>query len=406
MLLLPRSPSPVVSVILVAYGGWDWPYRSLDALREATEHHLEVVCVDNASWDGTGDLLEELVAGAVVIRNRENRGFAGGANQGAAVARGEYLCFLNPDCLVRPGWLEPLLRVLDRPGIGATIPRFMAPDGAVQEAGSVVDRQGWSEAYGRGLAPDDPATRFPRLVDYGSAACLLMRASTFRDVGGFDEAFFPAYCEDVDLAFRLREAGLHTRYEPASTVEHAGTVSTASVTRDRLIEHNRRLLLRRWGHLLADRPPLVEVEERPHRLLALRDALAPDRLLVLPERLPGPAEPLGRALLELAEAESARVTVAVEGRADRSSADRLLAGGVEVAETDDLERWLAGRRYHASVVLMGPRVPAPIVHRWQPQAVVEALEDARPEAISATLGVVTVEPPGPSRPLTGSRLTP
>jgi GT2 family glycosyltransferase len=388
MLLLPKSPSPLLSVVLVTYGGWDWPYRALEALRDATDQPLEVICVDNASWDGTGDLLEELVAGATVVRNRENRGFAAAANQGAALTRGAYLCFLNPDCLVRPGWLGPLVAALERPGIGAALPRFLAPDGTVQEAGSVIDRQGWSEALGRGLDPADPETRFPRLVDYGSAACLVMRSSTFREAGGFDEAFHPAYCEDVDLAFRLREAGLHTRYEPASSVVHAGTVSTGSITRDRLIEHNRRLLLRRWGHLLADRPPLVETEDRPHRLLALRDALAPDRLLVLPDRLPGPGEPLARALMAVAGALSVRVTVAVEGKGDPAAEGELLAAGVEVAVTEDLERWLAARRYHASVVLASERVPGPVIHRWQPQAASQPLGDAvlEPGALLASLG--------------------
>ncbi|MDQ4005597.1 MAG: glycosyltransferase family 2 protein, partial [Actinomycetota bacterium] len=287
MLLIPRSREPLLSVVLVTYGGWDWPYRSLEALREHTEEHLEVICVDNASWDGTADLLEELVAGPTVVRNHRNRGFAAAANQGAALAQGEYLCFLNPDALVRAGWLRPLLSALQLPGVGAAIPRFLGPDGTVQEAGSVIDRQGWSEAIGRGASPRDPATMFPRMVDYGSAACLVMRRATFDMLAGFDEAFHPAYCEDVDLAFRLREAGLHTRYEPAATVLHAGTVSTSGTTRDRLIERNRRLLLRRWGHVLRDRPPLVDVEARPHRLLGLRDALAPDRILALPERLPG-----------------------------------------------------------------------------------------------------------------------
>ena len=391
MLLLPKARSPLVTVVLVTYGGWDWPYRALEALRDATDEPLEVVCVDNASWDGTGDLLEELVAGATVIRNEHNRGFAGAANQGAAVARGEYLCFLNPDCFAMPGWLPPLLAALERPGIGAVIPRFLSPDGTVQEAGSVVDRQGWTEAIGRGADPADPATRFPRLIDYGSAACLVIRRDTFEEAGGFDSAFHPAYCEDVDLAFRLRAAGLHTLYEPASTVEHAGTVSTGSITRDRLIERNRRLLLRRWGEELADRPPLVEVAERPHRLLALRDALAPDRLLVLPERLPDVSEPLGGLLASSAGAPTARVTVTVEEPADPEAVAALLARGVEVAATDDVERWLAGRRYHYSMVAAEPRIPSPILERWQPQARIRPLAEVLaegPKPLLATLGTL------------------
>jgi GT2 family glycosyltransferase len=383
MLLIPRSRAPLVSVVLVTYGGWDWPYRALEALREHTAEPIEVICVDNASWDGTGDLLEELVGGATIVRNRHNRGFAAAANQGAALARAELLCFLNPDSLVRPGWLGPLRASLEAPGIGAAVPRFLGPDGRVQEAGSVVDRQGWTEAVGRGADPSDPETRFPRLVDYGSAACLLIRTETFRSARGFDEAFRPAYCEDVDLAFRLRESGLHTRYEPASAVDHAGAVSTGNLRRDRLIEANRRLLLRRWGHLLSDRAALTDVGERPHRLFALRDALAPDRLLVIEERGPQ-AAPL---LAELAALPTTRVTVLIRGEAPAVAWEPLLRAGIEVATTDDVERWLAGRRYHYSVVAAGADVPAPVIRRWQPQAELMPLDGA-PDLLAGALGAI------------------
>ena len=365
MLLLPKSRDPLVSVVLVTYGGWDWPYRALEALREHTEEPIEVICVDNASWDGTGELLEELVGGATVVRNMKNVGFAAGANQGAAIARGQYLCFLNPDCLVRPGWLPPLVAALGDPGIGAAVPRFIGPDGLVQEAGSVVDRQGWTEAVGAGADPTDPETRFPRLVDYGSAACLLIRRATFLSAGGFDERFHPAYCEDVDLAFRLRDDGLHTAFQPASTVDHAGAVSTGSITRDRLIERNRLLLLRRWADALSDRPALTELEDRPHRLFALRDALTLDRILVISEDLPSPGA--AAALAGAAARPTVRATLLLSGGSPEGR-DGLLAAGVEVCVADDVERWLAGRRYHYSVVVSDGAVPPPILHRWQPQA--------------------------------------
>jgi GT2 family glycosyltransferase len=280
VLRLPTVSDPLVSFVMVTYGGWDWPLRALTAVEEHTLVPFEVICVDNASWDGTGELLEDLVEGARIVRNRRNLGFAGAANQAAELARGRYICFLNPDCLVAPGWFRPLREALDRPGTGAVIPRFVDPHGRMQEAGSLVDSQGWTEAVGRGAALDDPAYRFPRRVDYGSAACLLVRRRVFFDAAGFDPVYFPAYCEDVDLAFRLAERGLRTMYEPRSTVIHAGTVSTGRIARDRLIERNRRILLRRWGELLADRPPLTELDERPERLLALRDASTPDRVLI------------------------------------------------------------------------------------------------------------------------------
>lgn len=367
ILRLPPAADPVLSVVMVTYGGWDWPLRALAALEEHTLVPFEAICIDNASWDGTGELLEDLVDGVRLVRNRKNLGFAGAANQGAELARGEYVCFLNPDCLVTPGWFRPLRDALGRGGVAAVIPRFLDPDGRLQEAGSVVDSQGWTEAVGKGAKADDPAYLFPRVVDYGSGACLVIRRKAFFAVSGFDPAYYPAYCEDVDLAFRLAERGLRTVYEPRSSVIHAGTVSTNNLTRDRLIERNRRILLERWRDRLADRPPLTELDEQPGRFLALRDALAPDRVLMISSK---DREVADRARVVAARMASqwpdARVTLA-EPRPD-GPLEELLAAGVEVVTPPDLAGWLESRRFHYSVVLGGGPELEEVLERSQPQA--------------------------------------
>ena len=367
ILRLPPASDPVLSVAMVTYGGWDWPVRALTALEEHTLVPFEVICVDNDSWDGTGELLEDLVDGATIIRNRRNLGFAGAANQAAERARAPYLCFLNPDCLVTPGWFRPLREALSRRGIAAAIPRFVDQEGEVQEAGSVVDRQGWTEAVGRGASADDPAYLFPRVVDYGSAACLVIRRRAFMRAGGFDPAFYPAYCEDVDLAFRLAEAGLRTIYEPRATVIHAGSVSTDTVRRDRLIERNRRLLVKRWGERLADRPPLIQLEDHPQRFLALRDAPCVDRVLILAD--PGVEE--GPPVRALAAAMArgwpdARVTL-MDAEAD-GALEELLASGVEVVAPADVGTWLDARRFHYSAILGGGDRFDRLLEELQPQA--------------------------------------
>ena len=147
-------------------------------------------------------------------------GFARGSNQGAALARGTYLCFLNPD--IRPaGQLEPLLAAFERgQSVGAAVPLFLHPDGTVQEAGSAVDSEGAALSIGDGDSPLALEHRFRRTVDYGSAACLVVRADVFEAAGGFDPVYSPAYYEDVDLCFKLAERGLRTTFEPDSRVVH------------------------------------------------------------------------------------------------------------------------------------------------------------------------------------------
>jgi GT2 family glycosyltransferase len=373
----PSIDRPLISVVMVTYGGWDWPRRALQALLEHTEPVYEVIVVDNASPDQTPVRLAEDVRGARLVFNRRNLGFAVAANQGADDSVGRYVCFLNPDALVRHGWLPPLIETLEGfPGAGAVVPRFLAPDGRVDEAGSLIDSDARTLAYGRGGDAADPRYRFRRIIEYGSAACLVMPAWAFRRAGGFDPVFSPAYCEDVDLLLSLRALGFTTVYEPRSTIVHAGAASTDDVVRGALIEHNRPLLLQRWRDELAGRPSLVGAEEHPHRAVAIRDASAPDRLLIATEA--GRGEDLGSLAGWLAETRrDARVTLMRVGRSAGPSTaepdEGLLTRGVEAVTPADPGAWLEDRPLHyTAAILDGPEVAGRLeeaLRRTQPGVV-------------------------------------
>src|SRR5580698_9305660 len=103
--------------------------------------------------------------------------------------------------------------------------KLIGDDGRLQEAGGIIwnDASGWN--FGRDRDPDDAEFNYMREVDYCSGASLLVRADIFRQVGGFDERYAPAYCEDSDLSFRLRRRGLKTFYQPRSEIIHFEGVS-------------------------------------------------------------------------------------------------------------------------------------------------------------------------------------
>lgn len=365
---LTPSPSPLVSVLVVTYGGWEWCRRALDAVARRTELPHEVIVVDNASPDGTGERLEAEVRGATVIRNRRNVGFGPAMNQAAAVARGRFLALLNPDAEVQTGWLPPLVQALGRrDDVGAVVGRLLNVDASVQEAGSLLWSDGSTLALGNGSDGGDPAYRFPFSVDYGSAACLLIRRSTFLQEGGFDAAYLPAYCEDVDLALRLRERGLRVRYEPRSAVVHARFASSGEQGAARLIERNREILRSRWAGALAAQLPPPD-EDHPHRLAAGRDAAALDRILVAARPTPH------AALLTLAARfPEDRVTWLVVGPApDGPAMDDLAGAGVDVATPQRPAAWLRERLFHFSaVVVLGAEAAT---------ALGSALEDSQPQA--------------------------
>ena len=358
---LPEVEDPLVSVVMVTYGNWPLVRRALVALVERTDPVYELIVVDSASPDETPQRLREEVVGANVVISEENLGFGGGSNLGAEQAHGRYILFLNSDALVEPDWLEPLLEVLESdPTTGAVVPMLLNPDGSIQEAGSVIDSVGWPLAFGRGERADTLAHRFRREIDYGSAACLLVRRDEFAEAGGFDPAYGIGYFEDVDLSFKLKERGLKTVYEPRSRVVHELHGSGTSRQAQQRMIANRALFYRRWSERLARRPKLVELPSNPARLAAARDAEVVDRILVLDDRVPfhdrGSGDPrMAKLLFELVDLwPEARVTLAA---ADGAEAERyakpLLAAGIEVvAPPIDWKSWFESRMYHYSVAII------------------------------------------------------
>jgi GT2 family glycosyltransferase len=358
VLSIPRAADPLVSVVMVTYGGWEWAAKSLTALRENTDPVYEVILVDNASPDGTGERLRDDVQGVTLVLNDRNAGFGPAANQGAGLASGRYLCFLNPDALVQAGWLSPMLEILGSdPLAGAVVPRLINLDGTLQEAGSLVGFDGSTWALGNGEDPEDFQYRFRRYVDYGSAACLVMPRLLFLEVGGFHPAYVPAYCEDVDLCLTLSARGLRTVYQPRSVIHHARSASTDTARAQKLIERNRRILYRRWKERLARRPWLDDLAFYPHRIIAARDAEELDRILLVLDHVPpeDPRNAVSRLVHEMAALwPTARITVlAADGSDAKDRAPGLLDHGVEVVTgVADWEEWFARRRYHYTVVMV------------------------------------------------------
>ena len=222
---------PVASVIIPLFNNVSLTEACLRAVIDATPDHLyDVVLVDNGSTDGTGALLDALDGDVTIIRNRKNLGFAAACNQGADVAKGEYLVFLNNDTEPQPGWLEPLVGTADaHPQAGAVGSKLLFPDGLLQHAGVIiVDDQVRAVLEGRHrwyrMAADHPEANVAGAVQAVTAASMLVRAGAFAQVGGFDEGYWNGN-EDVDLCLKLAAAGWSVLYQPASCVVHHESVS-------------------------------------------------------------------------------------------------------------------------------------------------------------------------------------
>jgi GT2 family glycosyltransferase len=227
--------------------------RSLAALPATPSH--EVVVIANGTPESALATLPGQESLVLVISSL-NLGFGGGCNWGARFARGRYLVFLNDDTVVEPDWLRALIEVVeDDPRIGAVGSRLLDPDGTLQEAGSIL----WSDAsthqVGRGLPPGTRAYDSVRDVDYCSACGLLVRREAWEAVGGFDEAYFPAYHEDVDLCLSLRARGYRTVYAPGARVVHHRGGSLRGERRVAIGVHSGLHFIAKWGEALNDFDP-------------------------------------------------------------------------------------------------------------------------------------------------------
>jgi GT2 family glycosyltransferase len=229
---LATSATPRVSLIVPVYGQLS---HTLTCLRALAEHPprtpFEVVVVDDGSPDDSGAVLPR-IAGLRYHARERNGGFIAACNDGAALARGEYLVFLNNDTVPQPGWLEALLDTFDtHPEAGLVGAQLLYPDGRLQEAGAIVRSDGSADKLGRLRAADDPAFAFLRRVDYCSGAALAVRRDDFVAAGGFDTRYAPAFYEDTDLGMRFRAAGRDVLCQPASKVMHVEGATAGTDTR-------------------------------------------------------------------------------------------------------------------------------------------------------------------------------
>ena len=287
-LRLPASVRPEVSILLVLYNQAELTFGCLTSIADclgATDLRVEIIILDNGSSDATAELLLR-TDGATVIRSTENLHFLRGVNRAARQASGRHLLLLNNDAQLLPGSLEAALAALESSAdIGAVGGRIVLPDGTLQEAGSIIWRDGTCLGYARGRDPTEAELLFRRDVDYCSGAFLLTPRDVFERLGGFDERYAPAYYEETDYCVRLWQQGFRVVYEPDVVVLHYEFGSAAD-SAEALERQRRNLATFRARHRewLEGQMPCA-----PENLLAARRARSgAKRVLVIEDRVPHP----------------------------------------------------------------------------------------------------------------------
>lgn len=246
---------PEVSVIIVTWNAASYIATCLESLMDDLKSiYHEIVLVDNASSDGTAELVQERFPRITLIKNSQNVGFARACNQALLAKPADYVLFLNPDTKVLPGAVGTLIEFMkNHPRTGAVGPTLLNPDGSSQLTGNAapslknlfyeiffLDRVfPKSRIFGRHKMSYLDRTDSLE-VDWTMGACLMMRKSALDKVGAYDENFF-LYFEETDLCLRLKKAGYQIYVAPQARVIHFGGGGPAHYTAKKIIEYHKSL---------------------------------------------------------------------------------------------------------------------------------------------------------------------
>jgi GT2 family glycosyltransferase len=218
------------AVVILNWNGRKFLEKFLPTLLEYSRDEARIIVADNASTDDSVAFVREHFPEAELILNKENGGFAKGYNQALSQVDAEYFVLLNSDIEVTPGWIRPVIDLMDSDrSIAACQPKILSYHEKHKfeyagAAGGFIDKYGYPFCRGRiFLSIEDDHGQYDDACEvfWATGACMFVRAEVYRELGGLDDDFF-AHMEEIDFCWRLHNEGYKVMYCPSSKVYHIG----------------------------------------------------------------------------------------------------------------------------------------------------------------------------------------
>lgn len=264
------------SIIIPVFNQNNYTRKCLSALAKVTagQTSFEVIVINNGSTDDTSSFLGDLQTNVRVVSNSQNFGFARACNQGASIARGDCLVFLNNDTIPQRGWLESLVKITKQSkDIGVVGSKLLYPgSGSIQHAG-IQMINGVPDHIHRYAPADKPEANLRRNIDMVTGACMLVRKDLFEQASGFDEKYQNGV-EDIDLCLKVKMLGKRVVYEPKSVLFHYEGVTEGRFDN---VNDNLKLFFEKWGdcfdedgHFQPDRGSACKADKESVKRVSMR----------------------------------------------------------------------------------------------------------------------------------------